>query len=171
VLAFGLAAVAILVPHVGLAQNPQQPVSSGLYVHANQIGIDGGSVIAFGLSYARRVGNRPLLVGGRVGYAFEENINSFDRNVWDVFGVDGFVRLMLHDAIHGDLGFSALGFSPEDDTDVRGTFLGLYTAVMVGYRFVFVGSEFRLGLASVAGGSEAGVIVSPRVRVLVPWAR
>lgn len=148
-----------------------QPVPSPHMASAGELGIDGGWGAAFGLSYARRLATGPLLIGGRIGYAFEENGNTFDPNVWDVIGIDGFVRLVPHDALHGEMGISVLGFSPEDDTGVRGTFLGLFTAVMVGYRYVFVGSEFRLGVAGVEGKSEAGVIVSPRIRVVIHWGR
>lgn len=147
------------------------PVPSSHHVSVNQLAIDGGWGAAFGLSYARRLATRPLLIGGRLGYAFEENGNTFDPNIWEVLGIDGFVRLVPNDALHGELGISVLGFSPEDDTNVRGTFLGLFTAVMVGYRYVFVGSEFRLGVAGLEGQSEAGVIVSPRIRVVIPWGR
>ncbi len=138
---------------------------------ANQLGIDGGSVAAFGLSYARRIEVGSLMIGGTIGYAFEENANTFDTNIWDVIGVDGFLRVVPNDAFHGDVGISVLAFSPQDDTNIRGTFLGLYTAVMVGYRYVFVGSEFRLGVAGIEGNSEGGVMVSPRIRAVIPWGR
>ncbi len=57
------------------------------------------------------------------------------------------------------------------DTDLRGTFVGSYSAVFVGYRYLFVGMASRAGVASLEGESEFGTILSPRLRLVIPFGK
>jgi hypothetical protein len=58
----------------------------------------------------------------------------------------------------------------DECSSCTGTFLGLHSAAMVGYRFVFIGANTRLGWKSDDRyGSELGVMLSPQVRIVIPW--
>ncbi len=138
----------------------------------NQIALDGGSLLAFSLSYARRVKDTDFSVGGGLGFAWELNMHTFGRaHVWSVVHLEGFVRYQVLQALMVDLGVTAMKYYWADDcSDCTGTFLGLHSAAMVGYRFVFIGVNARLGWKSdERHGSEFGVILSPQVRIVIPW--
>lgn len=123
----------------------------------HQLSLDVGNELAIAVAYARRAGATPFLVGVRAGYAFELNDNTFDREVWDVFHAEAFLRYQPRDLIQAEVGISILGSSPADDTNERRTFYGMYAALMLGYRYVFVGPQLRLGEIESQFGAIAGI--------------
>lgn len=135
----------------------------------NQLALDVGRVYAFSLSYARRIRDTNLLFGFGVGGAWEENSHTFSKNIWNVLHAELFARYQHFDFFHLDLGATLLGFSPHDDDERRGDFIGGYVAAMFGYRYVFGGLNVRFGEAEDYRGSESGIILSPVLRIVIPW--
>lgn len=134
----------------------------------NQIALDAGVLLAFSPSYVRRLNNRELDVGVGLGFAWELNLNTFNANIWNALFLAGFVRYQVAPVLHFDLGATVLMYDSADDGGgFAETFLGLHSAVMVGYRFVFIGTNVRCGWLS--EGSEFGGIISPQVRIVIPW--
>ncbi len=139
--------------------------------HKYQVVLEVGPVATGALGFAARIQDSPFLLGVMGGFAFEWNENNFEPNIWDVVHLDAFGRFQHDDFLQVEAGFSVLGFSPFDDTDLRGIFFGSYTAVLFGFRYVFFGMALRAGTASLEGESEFGTILSPRVRVVIPLGR
>lgn len=138
-------------------------------ISTNQLGIDISPLIALSLSYARKI-KANKLYGFAVGFAWEENANTFNKNIWNVLHGELFVRFQPSNSFHFDFGVTALGFSPHDDDDRRGFFFGGYGELMIGYRYVFFAPRARIGIADDYRGSEFGMILSPLVlRIIIPW--
>ncbi len=161
--------------HRGLLPQEQQSTQPGaprrLSTPRNQIALDGGSLLAFSASYVRRVGDTELSAGGGIGFAWELNFHDFDANIWEALHIELFLRYWLQRVLQIDLGATALRYYWTDDCSAcTGAFWGFHSAAMVGYRVIFVGANGRLGWASDdRHGSEFGAIVSPELRIVLPW--
>lgn len=131
----------------------------------NQLALDAGNTYAFGVSYVRRIQSSPFLFGGRLGFAWELNDHSFTRQVWNVIHIEAFGRIQPVPWFHGDLGVSLATTSPADDTSEKRSFYGLYAAAMIGYRFIFIGPQIRVGVLD----SDFGRITNLAVRAVLPF--
>lgn len=127
--------------------------------------IDAGPVNAVGIGYTRVFEPNQFRGGVRVWYSFEERTRTFSHNVWDVFGLDVYGRRVFNREALVDLGFSLLGFAPEDDTDESGTFTGVYGAASFGHKYVFVTLALRVGVSSLRDEMRFGLIASPRIKL------
>ncbi len=137
----------------------------------NQVNVDGGVLLAFSLAYTHRVGSTPLGVGGGVGFAWELNTKSFDRNIWNAVHAEVFLRFQPVPAFQVDVGPTLMTYNWADDcSECAGTFFGGHFAVMFGYRYLFVGANIRLGqVTDDRSGSAFGSILSPQLRIVIPW--
>lgn len=137
----------------------------------NQLALEAGDLLAFSVSYVRRIIDTDFGVGAGVGFAWELNRHNFNANIWEATHGEVFVRYQLERLVQLDLGVTAMRYFWTDDcSECMGTFFGLHSAAMVGYRYFFVGVNARLGWKNDDWyGSEFGVILSPQVRVVVPW--
>jgi hypothetical protein len=140
-------------------------------VHArSQLSLEAGYVSA-GLSLARRIGSGPLSVGAGVWGSWEPP-SSFEKNVWEPMGVTLFGRYAPVPWLHADLGATAARYLWTDDcSECTGTFVGLRSSLMVGYRgFVFVGPDLALGRASDDRfGAEWGALLGAQLRLVLGW--
>lgn len=134
-----------------------------------EIAVDIG-ILAGGLSYARRVGDTPLSLGAGLRGAWEPP-NSFARNVWEPLGVVVFGRYRPTSWFHTDVGLTLARYVWADDcSECAGTFVGLRSAVLAGYRFVFIGPEVSMGRArDDRHGSDFGVIWGAQLRFILGW--
>jgi len=137
----------------------------------NQVSVDVGLYFGVSVSYCRRLRDTDLSIGGAVGLAWEFNSKTFEANVWGAKYVVGLVRYRVVRAVQIDLGATAMSYYWSDDCPgCRGSFLGLYSAAMVGYHFIFVGASIRPGWTKDRRyGSELGVIFNPELRIVIPW--
>lgn len=135
---------------------------------ANQLSLDVG-YLEGGITYARRLGRGPFSLGGGLWAAWEP-WNTFEQNVWNVRGVELFLRLQHRKTVQLELGPSVLGYNYEDDcSDCVGTFVGLRAAIMVGEVAFRLGPIARLGWADSPQGSEAGALLGVQGRQLLSW--
>jgi hypothetical protein len=141
------------------------------FVNKNQISLD--VLLTHFLFYVRRVGNTNLSIGGGLGFAWELNSHSFERNIWEAGHIVVFGRYQFSQVLQVDIGPTLLNYYWTDDcSECSGTFLGLHTAVMIGYRSVFIGPCLRLGWADDRKyGSEFGTIWSFQARFVVSWGK
>jgi hypothetical protein len=174
------AAFLAVVPVAGAAQSTLLPGRPLVAAQAqatravgsrNQIAVELG-VLTAGLSYARRLGATPLSLGVGVWGAWEPP-NTFDRNVWEPLGIHVFGRYRPTPRLHTDIGVAAARYVWADDcSGCSGTFVGLRSALLAGYRFMFIGPELSVGRASDdQHGSDFGVIWGAQVRFILGWER
>ena len=132
-----------------------------------QWGLEYANEAAVAVTYAHRLEESRLLMGFGVGFAWEWNDHSFDRQVWNVFHVEGFARYQPLPFFQGEGGVSLSMSSPTDDTNASRGFFGLYGAAMVGYRYLFFGPQVRAGYLD----NEFGTIRTFAVRAVLPLGR
>lgn len=139
----------------------------------NQIALDSGGRLNHSLSYARRVGNTNLSIGGGLGFAWELNTHSFERNIWEALHVTIFGRYQLPPVLQVDVGPILFAYVWTDDcSECAGTFVGLHTVALVGYRYLFFGPWIRVGWADDnRHGSEFGSIWGLQTRLAIPWGQ
>ena len=124
-----------------------------------QLNLDVGA-ISGAISFAFRTSEK-WLWGLRLGFVWEDNLNTYeDINIWNVLHADFFRRYCPSRYLQIDLGGSFFAHSPTDDTDEVGYFIGAYSSVSVGYKFIFLSPVIRIGYASLEG---FGVIFSPLI--------
>lgn len=142
-------------------------------VGKNQITLDVGGRFIHSLSYARRVGDTNLSVGGGLGFGWELNSHNFERNIWDALHIVVFGRYQPSQALQVDLGPTLLRYVWTDDcSECTGTFVGLHLVAVAGYRYVFVGPWVRIGFADDRRyGSEFGSIWGLQARLFLHWGR
>ena len=75
--------------------------------------------------------------------------------------------------LHADVGLTGARYLWADDcSGCSGTFVGVRSAVLVGYGMVFVGPEVAAGWASDdRHGSELGILWGAQARLVVGWGR
>lgn len=137
----------------------------------NEVALEVG-IVSGGLSYARRIGDTPLSVGAGVWGAWEPP-NSFDRDVWEPLGLTVFGRYRPAPWLLTDVGLTGARYLSADDcSECTGTFVGLRSVALVGYRWVFVGPELSIGRVSDdRNGSDFGAIWGVQGRVMLGWGR
>ncbi len=142
-------------------------------INKNQIALDVGGELIYSLSYVRRVGGTNLSLGGRLGFGWEFNSHSFDRNIWEAPHVEIFARYQPFQGLQLDSGPTLMSYIYTDDcSECTGTFLGIYLAAGVGYGPLFVGPWVRIGSADDRRhGSEFGTIWSIHVRLALSWGK
>ena len=135
----------------------------------NQVALDVG-ILSGGLSYTRRIGVTPFSLGAGVWGAWEPP-SSFDRNVWEPLGLVAFGRYQPMAWLHTDVGLTGARYLWADDcSECSGTFVGVRSAALVGYRMLFLGPEVSAGRASdERNGSEFGVIWGVQARLVFGW--
>lgn len=140
-------------------------------VSKNQISLEAGGILIYNLAYARRFKNTNWSVGGGVGFGWELNWNSLERNIWNAINVTGFVRYQYSKMLQVETGPTLLGYTWTDDcSECNGTFVGLQSAAMIGYKFVFLGPGLWTGWANDDKyGSEFGAIWILQLRLVIPW--
>ena len=150
-------------------RTPTKPSEVG----KNQMALDVGGLLIHSLSYARRVGDTNLSVGGGLGFASALNSHTFLRNIFYPFHAVVFGRYQPSQVLQLDFGPTLLWYSWTDDCpECTGTFVGLHLAAVAGYKNVFVGPWLRIGLASYRRHwSEFGAIWGLQVRLFRPWGR
>lgn len=127
-----------------------------------QLSLDGGPIdypkYSGAISFAFRK-NQRWLWGLRLGFVWEDNLNSFQEiEIWDVFHADFFLRYYSSDYFYMDFGGSFLAHSPADETDEKRLFVGGYLSLSLGYKYIFFSPVIRLGYA---GKEGFGIIFSP----------
>lgn len=129
-----------------------------------QLGLDVGAVaypkLSGALSLSFRTSEK-YSWGLRLGFVWEDDLHSYaDIELWNVFHADFFRRYEPSSYFFLDIGGSLLAHSPEDDTDDAAYFVGTYTSVSLGYKFIFLSPVIRLGYSSEEG---FGVVFSPLI--------
>jgi hypothetical protein len=162
-----------LAPWQAAAQEPQLPAGIPARASApssrNQLALEVG-ILSAGLTYARRLGDGPLSLGGGAWGAWEPP-GSFDRNVWEPLGAVAFARYRPMPWAHADVGVTAARYLWADDcSDCSGTLVGVRSVVLIGPRIFSVGPELLVGRASdERNGSELGVLWGVQARLTVGW--
>ena len=143
--------------------------SSQRVARAHQVAVEAG-IVSLGVSYARRVGETPLSLGGGVWGSWEP-AGSFERNVWEPITASLFARYAASRWVRADLGATAGRFLYADDcSECSGTLVGLRSDLYVGHRWLSIGPWATLALASDArDGSEAGVLWGVQARTIIGW--
>ena len=145
---------------------------AGASAQRNELAVDVG-ILSGGVSYARRVGDSPLSVGAGVLGAWEPP-NSFDRNVWEPLGFTLFGRYRPAPWLHTDVGLAGARYLWADDcsSECTGTFVGVRSSVLVGYRWFFIGPEISVGSVNDGRhGSDFGAMWGVQARVIYAWGR
>ncbi|MFQ5652596.1 MAG: hypothetical protein ACE5IY_21900 [bacterium] len=142
-------------------------------VNKNQFALDVGGLLNHSISYARRVGDTNLSVGVGLGFGWELNSHSFERDIWNAGHIVVFGRYQLSNTLQVDLGPTLLGYVWADDcSECTDTFVGLQLVALAGYRFVFIGPWVRTGFADDRKhGSEFGTIWGLQARLALSWGR
>jgi hypothetical protein len=93
--------------------------------------------------------------------------------VWEPFGLAVFGRYMPVPWFHADAGPTIARYQWADDCSAcSGTFLGIRSAALVGYRFVFIGPEVSIGRASDdLHGADIGVIWGGQLKFVLGWGQ
>jgi hypothetical protein len=135
----------------------------------NQFSLDIG-VLQGGLSYARRLGQKNLSLGGGVWGAWEP-WSTFESNVWEPLGVELFLRAHPSRDVHLEAGPSLLRYYWADDcSECTGTFVGIRAAAMAGQGIFSLGPTARVGrLTGAPGGNETGLLFGFQARLLFSW--
>ena len=135
----------------------------------NQATVEVGYLSA-GLSYARRLGDGPLSVGGGVWAAWEPP-KSFDRNIFEPIGVDVFVRWHAAPWVHADVGPTLARYYYADDCPAcTGSLWGVRAAVLFGQGMLFIGPELTAAQAhDRVNGSEFGLLYGARAQLVIGW--
>ncbi|NKB67376.1 MAG: hypothetical protein GKR89_09975 [Candidatus Latescibacteria bacterium] len=142
---------------------------------ANEFSIETTSLVNWNLGYARRL-SANVHTGLRLGFAWEENIHSFDRNIWNVVDATLLVRYQLGPyfqqgpLLQVETGANLFAYSPQDDEDEYGDFTGFYGAVLVGHSPFYLGTRLCWGRATDNHGSRWGFLYNPLVLRLI-WSR
>lgn len=138
-------------------------------IRKNHFSVDVGPLQG-GLSYARRVGQGPLSIGGGVWGAWDP-WGSFEGSVFQPMGVELFVRAHPTGAVQLELGPSLLRYNWADDCSAcTGTFAGVHASAMVGHKIFSLGPTVRLGrVTGNPGGAETGVLWGIQARLLFSW--
>ena len=142
---------------------PQSDANSGASKKF-QLSLDGGPIgdplYSGAISFSFRTSEK-WLWGLRLGFVWEDNLNSFqDIEMWNVIHADFFRRFCSSRYLHIDFGGSAFIHSPRDDTNEVGYFIGAYSSVSIGYKYIFLSPVIRIGFAGLEG---FGVIFSPLI--------
>jgi hypothetical protein len=147
------------------------PSAASAQAGRNRLALEVGT-LSGGVSYARRIGDSPVSVGAGAWGAWEPP-NSFDRNVWEPLGLTVFGRYRPASWLHADVGFAGARYLWADNcSECTGTFLGVRSVALVGYRWFFVGPELSVGSVSDdRHGSDCGAIWGVQARTLLVWAR
>lgn len=154
-----------------LARQAGNDSAARILPNTNQLNLDGGSLLAFSLAYTHRLGSTPWGVGGGIGFAWELNSKSFERNIWNATHAEVLFRFQPVPQVQFDAGPTWMSYDWADDcSDCSGKFFGGHFAFMFGYRYFFFGVNVRVGRANDDRfGSAFGNIVSPQLRVAIPW--
>jgi hypothetical protein len=138
-------------------------------IRRNHLGIDVG-MLQGGLSYARRVGQSKLSVGGGIWGAWEP-WNSFESPVLEAAGVELFLRAHPSPDAHFEVGPSLLRYQWADDcSECSATLTGIRAAGMVGKGVFSLGPTVRLGyVTGTPSGNEIGVLWGLQFRLLFSW--
>ena len=152
-----------LMPGVASAQD------RGAIGERHQVSVDVG-VYALGLSYARRIRSSDWSAGAGVWGAWEPP-HSWERSVFEPIGFFVFGRYRPAAWVHADVGATAARYLWTDDcSDCTGSFVGARGLLLVGHRFVFLGPDLSLGVASdERNGSEFGAIWGVQLRLAFGW--
>jgi hypothetical protein len=131
------------------------------------VGISSGEV-----SYARRIGENRLSLGGGIWLAWEPP-HSFDHDVWQPLGVAGVVRYHFSPYVQTEAGPAYLTYLGADDcSSCSGTLVGLRAAARAGYRFLFVGPSAWIGWSGdQQNSSQFGAIFDLQIIVNRGWGR
>jgi len=148
-----------------------QQVSGDPLPKRNQVAL-GVGILSGEVSYARRIGEKRLSLGGGVWYAWEPP-HSFAHDVWEPFGGFGVVRYRFTPYFQTEAGPAYLRYLWADDcSSCTGTFAGLRAAARVGYRFVFFGPSAWVGWASDdRNGSQLGIIFDLQLSLNLGWGQ
>ena len=132
-----------------------------------QLAIELG-VLSGGLSYARRLGSSRFLLGLGLWGAWEPP-TTVEQPVLEPVGAVLFARYQPSTWLMADVGPAALTYRTSDDCSTcSATFLGARVALMVGYRFIFVGPDIAVGSFSSSGrGSEFGMMYGAQLRFVI----
>ena len=124
-----------------------------------QLSLDVGN-LSGAISFAFRTSEK-WLWGLRLGFVWEDNLNTYeDIKIWNVIHADIFQRYGFSRYLYIDFGGSFFAHAPRDDTDEVGYFIGAYSSVSVGYKFIFLSPVIRIGYAGLEG---FGVIFRPLI--------
>jgi hypothetical protein len=135
----------------------------------NQLSLDVG-VLEGGLSYARRLGQGNLSLGGGVWGAWEP-WSTFESSVWEPLGVELFLRARPASDVYLEAGPSLLRYYWADDcSECTGTLVGIRVAAMAGPGIFSLGPTVRVGhLTGAPGGNEMGLLLGLQARLLFSW--
>lgn len=134
---------------------------------SGQLAIELG-VLSAGLSYAQRLGSSRFRLGLGLWGAWEP-ATTVDQPVLEPIGGVLFVRYQPSSSVMVDLGPAVMSYRTSDDCSTcSATFMGVRSAVLVGYRFVFIGPEVALGSFSSGGrGKEFGIMYGAQLRFVI----
>ena len=140
-------------------------------IKKNQVALDVRGRLIHSLSYARRVGDTSLSFGGGLGFGWELNRHTFERNIWEASHIEIFARFQPFQGLQLDFGPTLLGYIWTDDcSECTGTFVGFYFSAVIGHKFIFGGPWFRIGFANDSRhGSEFGAILGLQARLVLSW--
>ncbi len=138
----------------------------------NHLGLDMGvltsqSYYMFAISYCRRVSKNSLR-GGGIGFSWEDNFNSFNKNLYDVLWVEVFQRYQPRVFYHVDFGATAFASTPMEGGS-GAWFAGGYMGAVIGWRLIFVGCNFRVGVATDDDSSDFGIVWRPHMRFIIAF--
>lgn len=132
-----------------------------------QWGLEFSPTWAGAVTYAHKLDASHVMLGLGWGFAWKLNNHSYDRNVWEVLHLEALARYQPAASFQGELGLSVASSAPTDDTSERRVFVGLCSSALVGYRFLFVGPQARVGFLD----SEFGWIANAAIRGILPIGR
>jgi len=142
-------------------------------IKKNQVALDVRGRLIHSLSYARRVGDTSLSFGGGLGFGWELNRHTFERNIWEASHIEIFARFQPFQGLQLDFGPTLMGYIWTDDcSECTGTFVGFYFSAVIGHKFIFGGPWFRIGFADDSRhGSEFGAILGLQARLVLSWGK
>ena len=140
-------------------------------IKKNQFGIDVGGPLNWSFSYVRRTSARALSIGGSVGFGWELNLHTLDRNIWDALYVQAIGRYQPTPVLQFDAGPTLLNYYWADDCgECHGMFFGLQVRAGIGNPTFSLGMTTLLGLADDdRNGVTLGAIWLPNLRIVIPW--
>ena len=138
-----------------------------------QLALDILNTYSFSINYAGRIPDSKISVGAELGFAFEYNSHSYDRNIWEAGSFVGFARYSFSHVVHMDLGLAAMLYYYADDcSDCTGTFIGIHSALQLGYKYFYFGPKIKVGWASDDRNETAfGIICNFQLRLVLPWGK
>ena len=134
---------------------------------AGKFAIDVG-ILDGGVSYATRLGASKFRAGLGLWGAWEPAA-SVEQLVVEPIGGVLFLRYQPSSYLMADLGPTAMTYRTSDDCSTcSGSFLGVRSTVLVGYRFVFLGPELAAGSFRSRGrSSEFGIMYGAQLRFVI----